>query len=207
MSWFKFINKIKPDGKAFRAIEWSKILFEVIADGLQEVINYADFQINDQVWYVNDNFDPEPWEDRYGITPDSLSTLTERREIVRAYMLYPQSANRLSLDYIQSEVDNLGLAGITVDYNPTGDDTGLLHANDSADEKTEFSMGSSTYNSFVVSGIVQTIFYQDLIRLLMSLKPLQVALYDQLDINLALAYDEDFALAIDDTTTLAIKTL
>ena len=41
----------------------------------------------------------------------------------------------------------------------------------------------------------------------MSLKPLQVALYDQLDINLALAYDEDFALAIDDTTTLAIKTL
>jgi hypothetical protein len=207
MSWFKFINKIKPDGKAFRAIEWSKILFEVIADGLQEVINYADFQINDQVWYVNDNFDPEPWEERYNITPPPLSSLTERREIVRSYMLYPQSANRLSLDYMQSEVDNLGLPGITLDYNPTGDDTGLLHANDGADEKTEFSMGSLTYNSFVVSGTVQTTFYKDTIRLLMSLKPLQVALYDQLDINLALAYDEDFALAIDDTTTLAIKTL
>jgi len=207
MSWLKFIEKIIPDGKAFRVIEGTKILFEVWANAFQSVIDYATLSINDQVWYVNDNFDPAPWEARYGIVPPALATLEERRTVVKSYMLYPQSSNRLSLDYFQEEIDNAGFAGAIVEYNSTGDDTGLLHANDFADEKTEFSLGSLTYNSFIVSGTIQSNYYIDLINLLMSLKPLQVALYDQLEINLAMAYDVDYALAIDDTTTLAISSL
>jgi hypothetical protein len=207
MSWLNFILKIIPDGKAFRVIEGTKILFEVWANAFQSVVDYAILSIDDQVWYVNDNFDPVPWEARYGITPPALATLEERRIVVKSYMLYPQSSNRLSLDYIQSEIDSAGFTGAIVEYNSSGDDTGLLHANDFADEKTEFSLGSLTYNSFIVSGTIQSNYYNDVIKLVMGLKPLQVALYDQLSVNLTLAYDTDYALAIDDTTTLAIKTL
>jgi hypothetical protein len=210
MSWQTFINKIKPDGKAFGTsglLNYTQILFDVMATAFQIAVDYANLHINDQVWYVNENFDPVPWEARYGITPPEFATLTQRREVVRAYMLYPQSSNRLSLDYMQGELDNLGIVGATLSYNSTGASTGLLHANDFADEKAEFSLGALTYNSFIASGSIDSNYYNNIIKLLLSLKPLQVALYDQLEAGEVLAYDEDYALAIDDDTTLAILTL
>jgi hypothetical protein len=207
MNWFKFLNKIKPDGKAFRAIEWTKTLFEVIADGLQDVIDYADLHINDQVWYVNDNFDPEPWEDRYNITPSPFATLEQRREIVRSYMLYPQSANRLSLDYIQEEMDNAGFTGVVVEYNSTGDSEGYLHVNSSFDEKSSFSLGSLTYNSFILSGSISGVFFEQAIKLALSLKPLQVDFYNKMEVFYAIAIDDSLAWAIDDSLATALTTV
>ena len=102
MDWYNFILKIKPDGKVFKSILFSKIFYEVLAYGFQLVRDYADFTINDQVWYTNENFNPEPWERRYNINVPDDATLSERREVVKSYMLYPQSENRLSLDYLQS---------------------------------------------------------------------------------------------------------
>ena len=90
--------KIKPDGKAFRSLKYTQILLQVLANAYKFVFDYAIFIINDQVWFVNDNFDPVPWEARYGIIPPALATLEERRITVRSYMMYPQSQNRLSRD-------------------------------------------------------------------------------------------------------------
>lgn len=207
MSWYNFINKIKPDGKAFRSILNTKILFEVWANALQSVVDYATLSINDQVWYVNDSFDPEPWEARYNITPPVFSTLEQRRQVVKAYMLYPQSANRLSRDYMQQELDNAGYGAATLAYNPTGLEDGFLHVNDFGDEKISFNLGALTYNTFAVSGEVSASVYQDIIKILLSLKPLQVGFYDELTIHSAVAYDVTLALAIDDANTLAITTL
>lgn len=207
MNWYNFIQKIKPDGKAFRSILNTKILYEVIANGFQSVVDYADLIINDQVWYVNDNFDPEPWEARYGIIPPELATIEERQQVVKSYMLFPQSANRLSRDYIQDSLNDAGFTSVLVEYNPTGDDTGFLHANDFGDEKSEFQMGALTYNSFIISGDITPVYYNEVINLVMGLKPLQVALYDKLNVDLAIAYDDDFALAIDDNYTLAIDVI
>ena len=212
MSWFKFIEKIKPDGKAFRGaivdtFNYTKILYEVIADGLKEVIDYADFQINDQVWYVNDNFDPIPWEARYNITPSPFSTLAERREIVKAYMLYPQSANRLSRDYIQSEIDNLGFTNVTVEYNSSGASDGFLHANSIWDEKGSFSTGALSYNSFIVSGNIDADSYPEVLNTVLGLKPLQVAVYNKLETLTAIAIDDSLAWALDDSLAIALTKL
>lgn len=204
MNWYNFIQKIKPDGKAFRSILNTKILYEVIANGFQLVVDYANFSINDQVWYVNDNFDPVPWEARYGITPPALSTLDERRTVVKSYMIYPQSGNRLSLDYIQSTLIDAGFTNVLVEYNSTGDSDGFLHANDFSDEKIEFALGSLTYNSFIVSGNITAAYYLDVINMVMGLKPLQVVLYDKLSVAQAMAYDGNLTIAIDDNFTLAM---
>lgn len=207
MSWLSFINKIKPDGKAFASIRYTLTLFEVIADGFQMVVDYAVLEINDQVWYVNDNFDPEPWEARYGITPPLGSTLEERRIVVKSYMLYPQSGNRLSLDYMQDQLDNAGYSDAVLEYNPTGTTDGYLHVNDFWDEKAEFSLGSLVFNTFRVTGEVAAVIYRDIIYMLMGMKPLQVGFYDELTVFSALAIDDTYALAIDDTYALAIETL
>lgn len=207
MSWYNFIEKIKPDGKAFRSILNTKILFEVLANVFQLVIDYAKLIINDQVWYVNDNFDPEPWEARYGIIPPVLSKLGERREVVKSYMLYPQSSNRLSRDYIQDQLVSAGFTDILVEYNSSGVSDGFLRANDFGDEKISFALGSLTYNSFIVSGTVTGVYYAEVIRLVLGLKPLQVAVYDLISVAQAFAYDETLTLALDDNNALAITIL
>jgi hypothetical protein len=207
MNWLKFINKIKPDGKAFASIRFTLILFEVMADALKMLVDYADLEINDQVWFVNDNFDPEPWEERYGITPPFGSTIEERRIVVKSFMLYPQSGNRLSLDYMQSVLDDKGYSDAILSYNSLGTDSGFLHVNDFGDEKITFNLGPLTYNTFRVTGDVTAVYYQDIIFTLMGLKPLQVGFYDELNVFSAVAYDETLALAVDDNNTLAITTL
>jgi hypothetical protein len=206
MNWYKFILKILPDGKAFRAIEYSKILWEVFANGLQMVLDYGVFTINDQVWYVNDNFDPEPWEQRYSIIVPEGSTIEERSEVVKQYMMYPKSANRLSRDYLQSILDDAGFTSLLVEYNSSGNSFDYLRANDFENEKNIFNLGALTYNSFTVSGTLNSIYYKNAISLLMEAKPLQVAMWDKISIDYALAIDDDFVLALDDDYALVIST-
>lgn len=207
MNWYNFILKIKPDGKAFRSIFFSKIFFEVLANAAKSIIDYAIFTINDQVWYVNDNFDPEPWEERYEITVPENATLEDRRNTVRSYMSFPQSMNRLSRDYIYDTLIGAGFEGVDVEYNPTGDNEGFLHANDFADEKSTFGLGSLTYNSFIISGTLSATFYVSAINLAMSLKPLQVAMYDKIDVLFAIALDENTVIALDSNLATALTTL
>jgi hypothetical protein len=207
MNWYRFILKIKPDGKAFRSIFFSKIFWEVLANTAKIIMDYAIFTINDQVWYTNDNFDPEPWEERYDITPSEFSTLDERRQVVKSYMLYPQSQNRLSRDYIYDTLISAGYEGVDIEYNSTGAGDGFLHANDFGDEKSSFSIGSLSYNSFIISGELIASNYVSAINLAMSLKPLQVALYDKVEVLTAIAIDDSLAWALDDTLATALTTL
>lgn len=206
-NWYNFLIKIKPDGKVFRSICYSKIFYEMLADALQIVKDYAILIINDQVWYVNDNFDPEPWERRYEITPPEGATLEERREYVKGYMSYPQFKNRLSRDYIYNTLIDLGYEGIEVNYNPSGSTKGFLHANDFGDEKLSFNMGALKYNSFELAGTLTAAFYISALNVAMSLKPLQVAIYDNVEIYTAIALDDTLALALDDTLAITLTTL
>lgn len=207
MNWYKFLIKIKPDGKAFRSILFSKIFYEVIAFGINMIQEYSILTINDQVWYVNSNFDPEPWEERYQIMVPEFATLDERRQVVKSYMLFPQSQNRLSRDYIQSTIIDAGFTDIVVEYNSSGDSEGFLRANDISDEKIEFGLGPLTYNSFILSGSISESYYYNAISLVMQLKPLQVAVYDKIDVLNAYAFDDNFALAFDDNFALIIPVL
>lgn len=204
MPWYKFLLKIKPDGKAFRSLKYTQILFQVLANGYKLVMDYAILTINDQVWFVNDNFDPEPWEARYGITPPTLATIDERRITVKSYMLYPQSQNRLSRDYILDTLLEAGYTGIDVEYNKFGASDGFLHANDFGDEKISFAIGALSYNSFILSGLVSSVYYVSAIKLAMSLKPLQVVIYDKLTVETAIAIDDSLAWAIDDSLAIAL---
>jgi hypothetical protein len=187
--WYKFILKIKPSGKAFRSLSYTKIFFETLAYSFNLIKEYAVLTINDQVWYVNDNFNPEPWEERYQINVPELSTIEDRRKVVMYYMMFPQSENRLSRDYIQNSVIESGFENVLIEYNSSGDSDGYLRANDISDEKLTFSMGSLSYNSFIVSGNVSISYYYNAIYLIMSLKPLQVAMYDTMTIFNAFAID------------------
>lgn len=206
-NWYKFLVKIKPDGKAFRSIFFSKIFYEVLASGIETVKDYAILHINDQVWYVNDNFDPEPWERRYEIIPPTNATIEERRQYIKTYMLFPQSQNRLSRDYIYDTLISSGFDGVNIEYNSSGAANGYLHANDFGDEKSDFSIGSLTYNSFIISGELSATFYASAIMLAMSLKPLQVAMYDKIEVLTAIAIDDSLAWALDDSLAIALTTL
>lgn len=206
MSWYNSILKLKPDGKAFRSILDTKIFFEVIDAFFQSLVDYAILTINDQVWYVNSNFNPEPWERRYQVTPPENATLVQRREYIKSIMLFPQSENRLSKDYFSDVLEASGYTGITLSYNSSGSPVGYLHANDIVDD-VDFSVGSNSYNSFIVSGTVSATYYWQVVRLLMSLKPLQVVLYDDLEVHTAIAISDSLAWAIDDTLATALTTL
>jgi len=203
--WYNFINKIKPDGKPFRSILFSKIFYEVIAYGLNLISDYATYKITDQVWYVNSNFDPEPWENRYLINVPESATIEERRSVVKSYMLFPQSQNRLSRDYIKSSLINAGFTGIDIKYNPTGLNDGYLHVNDITDEKGVFNLGALTYNTFIIDGEITASYYWNALYLALSLKPLQLGMYDKLDILYTIALDDDFAIALDSDFAIALS--
>lgn len=206
-NWYNFLVKIKPDGKAFRSICFSKIFYEVVAGGLKTIIDYAVFSINDQVWYTNSNFDPEPWEKRYKITPPVNASIEDRSIYIRSFMSYPQSQNRLSRDYIYNTLIEAGYSNINIEYNSIGADSGFLRVNDFGDEKTSFDLGALTYNSFIISGLLPSTFYVSAINLAMSLKPLQVAMYDKTEVLTALALDDDLAIALDNSLAISLTTL
>lgn len=199
--------RIKPDGKAFRSILYSKVFYEVLAYGFNLVLEYAKTTINDQVWYTNANFNPEPWERRYQINVPESATIEERREVVKAYMMFPQSQNRLSRDYIYNSLIEGGFINLDVQYNPTNVNNGILRVNDITDEKGIFDLGPLTYNNFIITGEITATYYWNAIYLALSLKPLQIGMYDTIDILFALALDDDFALALDDNFALAITVI
>lgn len=206
-NWYNFLIKIKPSGKAFRSICFSKIFYEVIASGLKTVIDYGNLNINDQVWFTNDNFNPELWERRYEIIPPETATLAERRTYIKSYMLYPQSQNRLSRDYILDTLIEAGFSDINIEYNSLGDDEGFLFSNDIGDEKLTFDVGLLTYNSFIISGIISASYYSSAINLAMSLKPLQVVMYDKTEVLTALALNDTLAIALDNSLAISLTTL
>jgi len=205
-NWYKFLIKIKPDGKAFRSILFSKIFYEVLALGLKTISDYAITTINDQVWYVNDNFDPEPWERRYQINVPTDATLMERRMFVKSFMMFPQSKNRLSRDYLYNSLLENGFEFINIEYNSMNVNAGKLRANDINDEKAEFNLGANNFNTFILSGELPNVYYyQNAIYLIMSLKPLQVAFYDTLTFAQALAINDNLILAIDDNLAISFE--
>jgi hypothetical protein len=203
--WYKYILSIIPDGKAFRSILFSKIFYEVLAGGFELVKNYAVLTLSDQVWYVNSNFDPAPWEQRYQITVPENSTLAQRRTVVKSYMLFPQQSNRLSKSYIESSVIGAGNANVTISYNPTNINLGYFRANDISDEKAEFTIGTNIFNTFVAAGSIDETNYFSALKLILSIKPLQVGFYDTLDVNNTVCYDGTYALALDDNNTIIIN--
>lgn len=204
---YKFLIKIKPDGKAFRSILFSKVFYEVLAYAFNLIKDYAILTINDQVWYVNDNFDPEPWEARYLINVPALATDQERRDVVKSYMLFPQSENRLSKDYIQQTLLDAGFTDLLVEYNSAGSSTGIFRINDFGEEKASFVLGSKAYNTFIVSGEIGETYYSSSITTIMSLMPLQVGFYDQMTVVNAMALNDTYAIALNSNYTIAITVL
>jgi len=206
-NWYRAILKIKPDGKAFRSILKSKIFYEMLAYGFNLVKEYAVLTINDQVWYINSNFNPEPWENRYEINVSEFATLDERRQVVKSYMLFPQSQNRLSRDYIENTLHESGFTELEIIYNPTGINSGFYRTNDIYDEKTSFSIGSLVYNNFIIDGTIGESYYYQALYLALSIKPLQVGCFDTIQVLNAVALDNNLAIALDDNLAIALTVL
>jgi hypothetical protein len=201
-NWYNFILKIKPDGKAFKSILFSKIFYEVLAYSLNLVKEYAVLRINDQVWFVNSNFDPAPWELRYQLNVPELATIEERRILVKSCMMFPRYSNRLSKDYIQNSLHDSGFSNLEIQYNPSNVTYGILRANDISDEKGKFAIGSLIYNTFIVTGNITEPYYYNAINLVHALKPLQIPFYDTIDVLNTLAFrdevlDDDYVFALD----------
>lgn len=197
----EYVSLLFPNGRAYAGVEDSEKFNEVIALQVDRVIGWVqDFQ--DQLWFINSNFDPEPWELRYNIEVPLGASLDERRQTVKSYMIFPQSANRLSLDYIQNQLIIAGFDDVLVERNPTGVPSGTLHANNITGNES-YTIGSEPYNSFNISGQLKANYYSKMMLLLMSIKPLDSAIYDTVTFDLTLAISETLALAFDETLTLA----
>lgn len=201
----EYVNLLFPNGRAYAGVEDSDKFNEVIALQIERVLSWVqDFQ--DQLWFANDNFDPEPWEQRYDINVPVGATLEERRQVVKSYMIFPQREERMSLDYLQEQLDNAGFDTVIIERNPTGSSEGILHGNNITNDEN-YNVGPDTYNSIRLTGEIGGSYYQDMLRLIMSLRPLETAIWDLVEINQALAIDDSLALAIDDNYALAIDVL
>jgi len=205
MNSLKYIELLFPNGRAFESVEDQKKYNKVLALQIDRILSWIqDFQ--DQIWYVNDNFDPEPWEKRYNIDVPELATLPERRQVVKSYMSFPQSQNRLSLDFIQSQLTAAGFTDIVVSTNESGAVVGKLHGNNITDTEN-YLVGSESYNTIKITGTIQSYYYYEMLLLLMSIKPLDTAVYDDINFYLSLSYDETLALALNENLTLAFNTI
>lgn len=199
----QYIELLFPNGRAFNGVLESDKFYEVLGLQIDRVLEWIqDFQ--DQLWYVNDNFDPEPWEKRYDIDVPELATLDERRQTVKSYMMFPQTQNRLSIDYIQAQLDLAGFSTVIVSTNETGTPTGKLHGNNITDTEN-YAIGSEPYNSFNITGTINSVYYNQMLLLLMSIKPLDSAVYDTVTYETMLALDSSTGLALDSSTGLAIN--
>jgi len=205
MDSLKYIELLFPNGRAFESVEDQKKYNKVLALQIDRILSWIqDFQ--DQIWYVNDNFDPEPWEKRYNIDVPELATLPERRQVIKSYMSFPQSQNRLSLDFIQSQLTAAGFTDIVVSTNESGAVVGKLHGNNITDTEN-YLVGSESYNTIKITGTIQSYYYYEMLLLLMSIKPLDTAVYDDINFYLSLSYDETLALALNENLTLAFNTI
>ena len=114
----EYVSLLFPDGRAYSNVEDSKKFNEVIALQIDRVMSWVQ-EFQDQLWFMNDNFDPEPWEKRYEIDVPTAATLDERRITVKSYMIYPQSENRLAIDYLQNQLDIAGFSDVIIATNPS----------------------------------------------------------------------------------------
>jgi len=198
-----YIELLFPDGRAFNSVADSEKYNNVLALQIDRVLEWIqDFQ--NQLWYVNSEFDPEPWEERYEIEVPEFASLEERRQVVKSYMIFPQTQNRLSIDYIQTQLDEAGFDTVIVSTNETGIPVGKLHGNNITDTEN-YTIGADSYNSINITGIIAPYYYEDMLLLLMSIKPLNTVVYDTVVADLALAFDETLALAFDETLTLELQ--
>jgi len=205
MSSLQFIELLFPNGRAFASVEDSKKFNKVLALQVDRILGWIqDFQ--DQIWYDNDNFNPEPWEKRYGINVPDFSTIEQRRQVVKSYMVWPQTNNRLSLDYLQKQLNNAGYTDVIISRNENGDVGRYIHGNNiSLDEN--FTIGPDTYNSITLNGSIDITLYFDMLLLLMSIKPLDTVVYDNVEVYTAQALDDNFAIAFDDDFAIALTTV
>ena len=199
----EYVSLLFPNGRAYSNVGDSEKFNNVLALQIDRVLQWVqDFQ--DQLWFMNDNFDPEPWEKRYEIEVPIGASLDERRITVKSYMIFPQSTNRLSIDYLQNQLDIAGFSDVIISTNESGTPYLKLHGNNITDTEA-FTIGTETYNSFLISGMLKANYYEKMLLLLMSIKPLDSAVYDIVTFDLTLAIDETLALAFDNTLTLAIS--
>lgn len=199
----EYVSLLFPNGRAYSNVGDSEKLNEVIALQIDRVLAWVqDYQ--DQLWYMNDEFDPVLWEKRYDIDVPPSATLEERRLTVKSYMIYPQSNNRLSIDYLQGQLDLVGFEDVIISTNAAGAVIGTLHGNNITGTEV-YNIGLEPYNSFIIEGTIKSNYYEKMILLLMSIKPLDSAVYDDVQFNQALAIDETLAIALSDTLALAIS--
>lgn len=204
----EYINILFPDGVAYSNQFESEKLNNVIALYIDRVLNLIQENFQDQIWYSNDNFDPEPWEKRYKIDVVSGATLEERREIVKSYMLLPLLKERMSLDYLQNELNISGFGDVTITRLPNGsvDAEGFLHGNSISKDEI-YTANNYSYNSFQISGTLKSNYSEKMLLLLMSIKPLETVVYDSITFDLAIALDDSLTIALDDSLALAVGTI
>ena len=92
-------------------------------------------------------------------------------------MIFPQSQNRLSIDYIQGQLDLAGFGDVIVSTNASGTPSGKLHGNNITDTEN-FNIGSEPYNSINITGTIKSFYYDSMLLLLMSIKHLDTEVYD-----------------------------
>ncbi len=200
----KYIDLLNPRGRAFsinpNRAKWNNVL----SNSMERVNDNVQLYL-DELYPVNDNFNLEEWEDRYDIVPTIDQTLAQRRAKVKQRIDYPNgSVNRSSLDFLQKQVTDAGFPNVVLGYNELGTAPYLrLYAN-SLTPETSYTTGADNYNSFVINGTCEVYQHDQLILLLLSLKPLDVVIYDNIDFNVVVALDENTAVALDASTTLAI---
>ena len=202
MSEKHFINLLFPDGRAFSSVGDQDKYNEVLGLFVKRIIDELEI-FQSQLWYVDDDFDPEPWEERYNISIAPFATIEERRMIVKSYMTFPDSTNRMSIDYLQSQLESQGFTDVVIETNETGSLVGKLHGNNVTDTEA-YNIGSEAYNSIRITGTIKSNYYDKMLLLLMSIKPLDTVVFDEIQFKQALAINESLTLAIDSSTTLAI---
>ena len=201
----QYIELLLPNGRAFNSVADSEKYNEVLALQIDRVLGWIQF-FQDQLWFTNDNFDPIPWEKRYDIDVPEFSTLTQRRQTVKSYMIFPQTQNRLSIDYIQGQLDLAGFTDVIVSTNESGTVGRYIHGNNITFFEN-FTIGTDTYNSINISGTIDATQYFQMLLLIMSIKPLDTVVYDDVEVLTTWALDDSLAVALDDNLAIAITTL
>lgn len=205
MNNLKYIQLSKPKGRAYADNEISGHRENVKALSIQRTIDK--FQLyNDSLYPINGNFPLTTWEDRFNITPLSGQTIAERTAEVKKKMDFPKGQmNRLSLSYIQSQLDYYGFDKIKVRYNDEEDVAGYIHGNNITTTE-RYSVNLNKYNSFIIIGELNSIeSYSGMIRLVMSLKPVDCFIVDKVSYKTVLAVNSNTIFAINGTQALLLN--
>ncbi len=200
----KYIDLLNPRGRAFAINENHAAWNNVLANSMDRINDLIQLY-NDELYPVNDNFNLEEWEERYGIVPTPDQTDEQRREKVKQRIDYPNGfTNRSSLDFLQKQVTDAGFPFIILEYNGAGTTSHIRTYANSSRVGESYTVGADAYNSFVITGTCEPYQHDQLILLLLGLRPIDVIIYDDIDFNVAVAIDENTALALDSSTALAL---